>query len=98
MVLSACETGLGKQVSGEGMVGLSRAFFHAGASSLVVSLWNVAEASTPDLMVAFYRRLDTAGAADKGEALRGAKLDLIADRRFAHPFYWSPFVLVGDPR
>jgi CHAT domain-containing protein/Tfp pilus assembly protein PilF len=99
VVLSACETGLGKQVSGEGMVGLARAFFHAGASSLVVSLWNVAEASTPDLMLAFYRRLDPASdEADKADALRRAKLDLIAHGRFAHPFYWSPFVLVGDPR
>ncbi len=99
VVLSACETGLGKQVSGEGMVGLSRAFFHAGAASLVVSLWNVAEASTPDLMVAFYRGLaPEPAAADKAAALRRAKLDLIAAERFAHPFYWSPFVLVGDPR
>ena len=96
VVLSACETGLGKQVSGEGLIGLSRAFFYAGASSLLVSLWNVAEVSTPDLMVSFYRQLESA---DKGEALRRAKLEMIAKGgAYAHPFYWSPFVLVGDSR
>ncbi len=100
VVLSACETGLGKQVSGEGIVGLARAFFFAGASSLVVSLWNVTEVSAPDLMTAFYRRLPaTVGDADKAEALRRAKLEMIAGGgEQAHPYYWSPFVLVGDPR
>jgi CHAT domain-containing protein/tetratricopeptide (TPR) repeat protein len=93
VVLSACETGLGQQVSGEGIVGLSRAFFYAGAASVLVSLWNVAEASTPDLMVSFYRQL---GASDQREALRRAKLETIAAGTYAHPFYWSPFVLVGD--
>jgi CHAT domain-containing protein len=100
VVLSACETGLGLRLSGEGIVGLARAFFYAGASSLVVSLWNVADVSTSDLMTAFYRRLP-AGAddADEAEALRQAKLELIAaGGQHAHPFHWSPFVLVGDPR
>jgi CHAT domain-containing protein len=100
VVLSACETGLGMRLSGEGIVGLARAFFYAGASSLVVSLWNVADVSTSDLMTAFYRRLPPgADDADKAEALRQAKLDLIAGGgQHAHPFHWSPFVLVGDPR
>jgi CHAT domain-containing protein/Tfp pilus assembly protein PilF len=94
VVLSACETGLGKQVSGEGLVGLARAFFYAGARSLVVSLWQVPEVSTPDLMTELYRRLDHEGSA---QALRRAKLRLIEGERFAHPFYWAPFVLLGDP-
>ena len=100
IVLSACETGLGMRLSGEGIVGLTRAFFYAGASSLVVSLWNVADVSTSDLMTAFYRRLPPgADDADKAEALRQAKLELIAaGGQHAHPFHWSPFVLVGDPR
>ncbi len=94
VVLSACETGLGRQVTGEGMVGFSRAFFYAGARSLAVSLWLVADSSTPDLMLDFYRRLERGER--KAEALRQAKLAMIAGKRFAHPFYWAPFVLVGD--
>jgi len=93
VVLSACDTG-GAQVNGEGLVGLTRAFFYAGASSLVVSLWRAPEDSAPDLMANFYRRLATG----KGEALRTAKLKMIEEGRYAHPFYWAPFVLVGDPR
>lgn len=95
VVLSACETGRGKRVGGEGLVGLSRAFFYAGAPSLVVSLWPVADDSTADLMVDFYRRLK--GGADKGEALREAKIAMVDGGR-THPFYWAPFILVGDPR
>ncbi|HEX5760277.1 MAG TPA: CHAT domain-containing tetratricopeptide repeat protein [Thermoanaerobaculia bacterium] len=94
VVLSACETGLGKRVSGEGLITLARAFFHAGARSVVVSLWKVRDASTRDLMVRFYRGLDRGQAGV--EALRSAKLQMIRDGRFAHPFYWAPFVLVGD--
>jgi CHAT domain-containing protein/Tfp pilus assembly protein PilF len=92
VVLSACDTA-GAQVNGEGLVGLSRAFFYAGASSLVVSLWRVAESSTPELMVNFYRQLGKG----KALALQTAKLELIEKERYAHPFYWAPFVLVGEP-
>ncbi|MEA2691118.1 MAG: hypothetical protein QOJ16_505, partial [Acidobacteriota bacterium] len=95
VVLSACETGLGKEVSGEGLVGLARAFFYAGSPSLVVSLWKAEDASTARLMPDFYRRLKGAG---KGEALRQSKLALIQEGRFADPYYWAPFVLVGDPK
>ncbi len=96
VVLSACETGLGKRVSGEGLVGLARAFFYAGAPSLVVSLWQVSEDTAPDFMPDFYARLGRGD--DKGEALRQAKLAMIAGERRAHPFYWAPFILSGDPR
>src|SRR5262249_5452314 len=96
VVLSGCKTGLGKQVTGEGLVGLSRAFFYAGAPSLVVSLWQVAEESTPRLMLDFYRQLERK--VDKGEALQIAKLDMLNDGQHAHPYYWAPFVLVGDPK
>jgi CHAT domain-containing protein len=95
VVLSACETGLGKKVSGEGLIGLSQAFFYAGAPSVVASLWPVSDqTSTPDLMVRFYRELD--GGADKAEALRRARLSAIAEGH-AHPYFWAPFVLLGDP-
>ncbi len=95
VVLSACETGLGQQVRGEGLVGFTRAFFYAGARSLAVSLWLVPDNSTPELMRALYQRLQ--GGDSKAEALRQAKLAMIARGRYAHPFYWAPFVLVGDP-
>jgi CHAT domain-containing protein len=95
VVLSACETGLGKEVSGEGLVGLARAFFYAGSPSLVVSLWKAEDDSTARLMPDFYRRLNGVG---KGEALRQSKLALIEEGRFADPYYWAPFVLVGDPK
>ncbi|HEY6328121.1 MAG TPA: CHAT domain-containing protein, partial [Blastocatellia bacterium] len=96
VTLSACESGLGKQVRGEGLVGLTRAFFYAGAPSLVVSLWNVDDRSTASLMEDFYRRLQ-AGGQEKADALRAAKLSLIRDGHFAHPYYWAAFVLNGKP-
>jgi CHAT domain-containing protein/tetratricopeptide (TPR) repeat protein len=94
LTLSACETALGKEVHGEGMVGLTRAFLYAGAHSLVVSLWPVAEQSTPGFMHDLYRNLP----ADKAEALRRAKLAMISSREFSEPYYWAPFILSGDPR
>ncbi len=95
VVLSACETGLGEQVDGEGLVGLSRAFFYAGARSLIVSLWKVRDAPTPELMVQFYTGVHDGES--KIDALRRAKLELVGSGRFAHPAYWSPFVLIGEP-
>ncbi len=95
VVLSACETGLGKTVRGEGVLGLNRAFLFAGARSTVVSLWQVADASTARLMEAFYGRL--AAGDDRALALQQAKIELIRSGHSAHPFYWAPFVLTGDP-
>jgi CHAT domain-containing protein len=96
VVLSACETGLGKRVKGEGLVGLTHAFFYAGTPSIIVSLWKVQDRSTADLMVHLYQQLDRDK--DKAEALRRAKLQLIQQNRYAHPYYWAPFVLVGDSK
>jgi CHAT domain-containing protein len=96
VVLSACNSGLGKVVSGEGLIGMTRAFFYAGAGSVVVSLWQVDDESTSDLMVSFYRHLQEVG--DKSEALRRAKLELIDGSRYFHPYFWAPFVLVGRAR
>lgn len=95
VVLSACETGLGKQVTGEGLIGLARGFLYAGASSLVVSLWRVADDSTPGLMLDFYRHLDRGD--EKSEALRRAKLAMIDGGTGAHPSLWAPFILMGEP-
>ncbi|MGH9971705.1 MAG: CHAT domain-containing tetratricopeptide repeat protein [Pyrinomonadaceae bacterium] len=94
VVLSACETGLGKEVKGEGLMSLTRAFMHAGTPSVVVSLWNVNDESASDLMIRFYRNLNS-GRMSKAEALRQAQLKTINDNGF--PFYWAPFVLVGKP-
>ncbi|MES1242575.1 MAG: CHAT domain-containing protein [Acidobacteriota bacterium] len=95
VVLSACDTGLGMNVSGEGLLGVTRALLYAGAASVVVSLWRVADTSTADLMVRFYQHLGNDD--DKAEALRLSKLELIRGGRFAHPSYWAPFILIGQP-
>jgi CHAT domain-containing protein/tetratricopeptide (TPR) repeat protein len=95
VVLSACETGLGRLVRGEGLVGLTRAFMYAGAPSVVVSLWAVADQSTAQLMEGLYTRL-APGTESRDESLRGAKRQMIASGENAHPFFWAPFVLVGD--
>lgn len=96
VVLSACQTGLGKDVRGEGVMGLSRAFLYAGAKSVAVSLWPVADRSTADLMTGLYRALGEGH--DRVAALREAKLALIRDTQWSHPYYWAPFALIGDPR
>ncbi len=97
VVLSACQTGLGKMIRGEGMVGLTRAFMYAGTPSVLVSLWSVSDVSTSTLMGEFYRNL-VKQKLSKTEALRKAQLSLLGNKKFAHPFYWAPFVLVGDWR
>jgi CHAT domain-containing protein len=98
VILSACETGLGKEKRGEGVMGLTRAFMYAGAPTVGVSLWSVADKSTAELMTDFYKRLLTAGATPTrpSAAMREAQLAMIAGKKYSAPFYWAPFVLVGD--
>ena len=96
VMLSACETGLGKEKRGEGVLGLTRAFMYAGAPTVGVSLWSVADKSTADLMTDFYKRLLTAEGTTSSSALRGAQLAMISGKKYSAPFYWAPFVLVGD--
>src|SRR5215210_5602161 len=97
VMLSACETGLGKEKRGEGVMGLTRAFMYAGAPTVGVSLWSVADKSTADLMTDFYQRLLTPSATPTTSgALRGAQLAMISGKKYSAPFYWAPFVLVGD--
>jgi CHAT domain-containing protein len=98
VVLSACDTGSGQRRGGEGMVGLTWALFVAGAPTQVVSQWAVADASTADLMTRFYAHLKQNEGKNKGAALRAAMQDLRKDERYKHPFYWRPFILVGDWR
>lgn len=94
VVLSACDTGLGELIRGEGMIGLTRAFMFAGAPSLAVSLWKVSDRSTSELMTHFYEGMVSQGSS-RASALQEAKKVLLADEKTAHPFHWAPFVLVG---
>ncbi|MBA3322750.1 MAG: CHAT domain-containing protein [Pyrinomonadaceae bacterium] len=99
VMLSACETGLGKEKRGEGVIGLTRAFMYAGAPTVGVSLWSVADRSTADLMTDFYKRLlAKQPASNASAAMRAARLNMIAGKKYSEPFYWAPFVLVGDWR
>jgi CHAT domain-containing protein len=96
VVLSACETGRGQLLSGEGIIGLSRAFFIAGARSVVVSQWAVSDISTAQLMKDFYQQL--VNNAGKAAALREAKLRMLhGSSETRHPYYWAPFVIIGAP-
>lgn len=95
VVLSACRTGLGHQIRGEGISGLSRAFFCAGTSSVLVSLWNVYDRSTAEFMTSFYRHLATKGM-NKAAALKEARMQMIGNGKYSHPYYWAPFVLIGN--
>jgi CHAT domain-containing protein/tetratricopeptide (TPR) repeat protein len=107
VVLSACETARGRVTPGEGLIGLSWAMFVAGSPTTVVSQWQVESASTTELMVEFHRHLQARFSSSyqpgpahltKAEALRRAALRLRHSERYAHPFYWAGFVLVGDGR
>ena len=95
VTLSACSTALGRFFEGEGIVGLTRGFLYAGADSVVVSLWNVSDTATAELMRAFYTNLNRG--LPRGEALRQAKLKMVRARNleWTHPYFWAPFVLVG---
>lgn len=95
VVLSACETALGRIGAGEGMIGLSWAFFVAGSKATLVSQWKVESESTAELMVAYYKNLREG--ASKARALQLAALSLARNNRSKHPFCWAGFVLIGDP-
>jgi CHAT domain-containing protein len=95
VTLSACETGVGRLERGEGVMGLTRAFLVAGARSVIVSLWPVNDRSTATLMETFYRQLLAKGR-PRDEALAEARRALMKRDETRSPFYWAPFVLVGE--
>ena len=97
VVLSACQTGIGKEVKGEGLVSLTRGFMYAGAPRVVVSLWSVSEMGTTELMVRFYQQMLKEGLRPAA-ALRAAQISLMKEKRWSSPFYWAPFVLQGEWR
>ncbi len=93
VVLSACQTARGVIEKGEGLSGLARAFFCAGARSVLASLWDVNDRSTGPFMKEFYGYL--VKGVSKEEALRQAKLKMLGSR-YSHPYYWAPFILMGE--
>jgi CHAT domain-containing protein len=94
VMLSACETGLGREQRGEGVMGLARAFIYAGAPTVGVTLWSVADQPTAALMSDFYRNF--LAAQTPSAAMHAARLSLLANRETSAPYFWAPFVLVGD--
>jgi CHAT domain-containing protein/tetratricopeptide (TPR) repeat protein len=94
VTLSACQTGLNKRNPGEELIGLTRAFLYAGSASVIVSLWSVDARSTHELMLKFYTILKAGK--DKATALQEAQKLIMATEGYSHPYYWAPFVLIGD--
>lgn len=95
VVLSACNTGLGKDVRGEGLVGLVHGFMYAGTSRVVASLWKVDDEATAQLMTDFYREMFQAGKSPSA-ALRATQIAMWQQKRWHAPYYWAAFVLQGD--
>ena len=97
VVLSACQTGLGKEIKGEGLVGLTRGFMYAGAQRVVASLWQVDDLATAELMKRFYRGMlkDNLRPA---AALREAQVELMKQKRWSSPYFWAAFVIQGEWR
>ncbi len=95
VVLSACQTGLGKEIKGEGLVGLTRGFMYAGAKRVVASLWKVDDVATAELMKRFYRGM-LVERKRPAEAMRAAQVAMQGQRRWSSPYYWAAFVLQGE--
>ena len=95
VVLSACKTGLGKELNGEGVIGLSRVFLHAGSKNVIASLWNVNDKATAELMATLYENLLIAKVSPS-KALQLAQIFIIKEAKYTHPFYWAGFQSQGD--
>ena len=95
-VLSSCNSGFGKMQKGEGMMSLARGFIYAGCPSIIMTLWQVADKSSSELMTSFYKYLKRGKS--KQEAMRLAKIDYLeeADDLTSNPYFWSGFVVLGD--
>jgi CHAT domain-containing protein len=95
VVLSACQTGLGKEIKGEGLVGLTRGFMYAGAARVMASLWKVDDEATADLMVQLYNGILKQGLRPAA-ALRAAQVAMWKEKQWAAPYYWAAFILQGE--
>jgi CHAT domain-containing protein len=98
VVLSGCRTGLGKEVKGEGLYGMTRGFMYAGSKRVLVSLWDVQDQATARLMSNFYRGLLGPKRSSTAAALRAAQIATWRDGRYQAPYYWAGFVLQGEPK
>jgi CHAT domain-containing protein len=94
VALSACETGVGKVKNGEGVYGLRRAFFLAGTETLLMSLWEVSDQATREMMTSYYKGLKAG--LGRGEALRQTQLDMLKRKGRQHPYYWASFIQAGE--
>lgn len=97
VVLSACQTALGQEIRGEGLMGLTRGFMYAGAARVLASLWSVDDQATSELMQRFYRHM-ISGKQTPAAALRQAQIEMARDPRWASPYYWAGFSLQGEWR
>jgi CHAT domain-containing protein len=97
VVLSGCRTGLGKEIKGEGLVGLTRGFMYAGASRVLVSLWAVSDEASAELMGNLYKAMLKENLSPSA-ALRSAQLAVLNQKRWESPYYWAAFVLQGEPQ
>jgi CHAT domain-containing protein len=97
VVLSGCRTGLGKEVNGEGLIGLTRGFMYAGAARVLVSLWDVNDQATAELMARFYRGL-LKEKLSPASALRAAQIEQQREKGRESPYFWAGFTLQGEPR
>jgi CHAT domain-containing protein len=95
VVLSGCETGLGQEISGEGLIGLTRGFMYAGASRVVASLWSVSDAATASLMADFYKAMEQ-GRMRPAAALREAQIHMWRQGQWSAPYYWAAFQMQGE--
>jgi len=95
VVLSACQTGIGEEILGEGLVSLTRGFMYAGAKRVVVSLWSVADNSTSKLMQNYYRKMLETGK-NPVESMRESQLEMLSSENWKAPYYWAPFVVQGE--
>jgi len=98
VVLSACQTGLGKIVEGEGVIGMTRGLMYAGAKRVIVSLWSVSDLSTSSLMSELYTRVLSGKTVSPAGALRAAQINMWQQKRWKSPYYWAGFVIQGEPR
>lgn len=98
VVLSGCRTGLGKELKGEGLNGMTRGFMYAGSKRVLVSLWDVQDQATARLMTDFYRGLLGPKRPSTAAALRAAQIAIWRERRWQAPYYWAGFVLQGEPK
>jgi len=97
VVLSACQTALGKEIKGEGLVGLTRGFMYAGSPRVVASFWRIDDRATADIMRRFYESMLKDGKSPAA-ALRAAQVSMLSEKRWQSPHYWAAFTLQGEWR